>query len=208
MRAAERLLSDRVDWLRRLLALQVEVRIDAPSRAAVPVEQRVALEAEGFEPLCTAHIRHPTLVGALETQVEVWTDATKATRAEVVGRGTPRIYLGTLFEDGRCLVSFPDAAVADWLKSPACEVLVDTGNFHEDVAKFRGRVGLQGSVPLLCASVDAYTLHLRLTTLRCSKEPRGSFRCGPQGPVYPLSPIVAAEMISRRDARADAVGLL
>ena len=206
-KATARLLSEPADWLRRLLALQLDVRIDAPARVTRPRGTNQALEVEGFERLCAAHVRHRGLMGLLETQVNVWVDVTRTIRAEMVGDGARRTYLSTLFEDGSQLVSLPDEGVAQWLRSRTCEVLCATGNLGEDLEAFRSRARECGRSPLLCLDAATYGLHLRLAALRCSKEPQGSVRLWQERPVYPMTLMVAAQMIAHRDERVAAVGL-
>ena len=207
--ATAQLLSAPTDWLRRLLAVQLDVRIDPSTRTKLPRDQRRLLEIEGFEHLCTAQIRHPGLAGSIEREVEVWVDETRTIRAETfVDRGaSARMYFSTLFEDGTSLVSFPDATAAEWLRSPTCEVLCGTGAVRQDLAELRERLGVCRPNRLLCTDGATYRLHLRLVALRCSKEPRGSFRLWQERPVYPMTLMLAAEMIALRDAHADAVGL-
>jgi hypothetical protein len=202
--ATGRLLSAPADWLRRLHCARLDVDLAAHSASGLPV-----LEREGFRPLCTAWLRHPGPTGRIQRQVDVWIDPTTTIRAEIVGHQTRRVYLSTLFDDGSSLVSLPDPTVAEWIRSASCHVLCATDDLRTDLATFREQARKQeraGRTALLCANGAAYRLHLRVSALR-SKRPQGSIRAAQPGLLYPMTLMLAAEMVARRDEHADRMGL-
>ncbi len=199
--AADRLLATPADWLRRVHCARLDVELEVAEPCGV-------LDFEGFRSLCTAWLRYPGLAGRIEQRVDVLVDRSTAIRAEVVGDRTRRVYFTTLFDDGTSLISVADSAVAAWIRSDRCDVLAGTGDLPADLAAFRARLReheIEGRAPLLCANGAAYRVHMRLGALQGSKLADRSI--GPHGLLYPMTLMLAAQMVARRDAQADQRGL-
>lgn len=195
------LLQAPADWLRRVHCARLNVFLDAPMPSGgLSADDLAVLEQQGFKALCTAWVRHPAPTERIERRVDVWVDPTTTIRAEVIGG---RVYLNTLFDDGTSLVSMPDPTIAEWVRSSTCDVLCGTNEVRRDLAAFRSKIrdhAKSGRSGLLCANRDAYRLHLRLATLHGSKRPPTSVRLGEHGLLYPMTPVLAAEFVARRDA--------
>lgn len=195
--AASELLAEPADWLRRLHAARVDVVLYAPASRKGPMNRH------GFEPLCSAWVGHPGPTGRIERLVEVWVDASTTVRAEVIGG---RVYLSTHFDDGTALVLLEDQVVGGWLQSPICEVLPGIGDISADLRTFRERLAAltaEGRSPLVCANGELYRQHLDLATRHGT--PPTTRRAGTF--VYPMTLLLAAEVVAQRDAFADRSGL-
>ena len=200
-RALQTLIAAPADWLRRLHS----ARIDVAVRPRLAPHRHAALQAAGFAPLCVAVVRHPGIDGVLDQSVDVWIDRTTSIRAEVFDRTSGRVYLSSLYDDGCSLISMADHTAATWLRSGACEVIEASGHLSDDLLAFRARASwheVSGRVALLCPDPATYQLHVRAAALRSSRHPGVGVRRGDSRLMFPMTLMLAAEAIARREAAA------